>query len=65
MSFVFLVDEDMLHNQIIDSELTGGNLTSIDSLVNLDEQQSKLSSLLYMGSKPKLSLSNNGNYSLK
>ena len=37
MSFIFLVDEDMLHNQIIDSELTGGNLTSIDQIVDIEE----------------------------
>ncbi len=62
MSFIFLVDEDMLHNQIIDSELTGGNLTSIDQIVDIEENN-EFSSYL-MGQKPKLSFANNGNYSI-
>ncbi len=63
MSFIFLVDEDMLHNQIIDSELTGGSLMSLDQMVTLEENN-EFSSYL-MGSKPKLSFANNGNYSIQ
>ena len=63
MSFIFLVDEDMLHNLFIDSELTGGSLTSLDQMVTLEENN-EFSSYL-MGSKPKLSFANNGNYSIQ
>lgn len=62
MSFVFLVDEDMLHNQIIDSS-AGDTLTSIGQSVNSEEEVHEFSSFI-MGKKPKLSISNNGNYNI-
>ena len=62
MSFIFLVDEDMLHNQIIDSDMIGGNITSLDQMVTVEENN-EFSSYL-MGNKPKLSFANNGNYSI-